>query len=208
MTAKYGSARYGSARYQASRAIRFVLAIFAVIVLAAVISGVVYGFLQLVGRYVALFPPNLSRTNAQSLLAGIVQIDGILLGFFGLVFASELSGLQSQGVTVVGELLKSLHKLGFYSVEDLKKRLKTVGTEEHEFKVLIDQLEPMRRSVLRWLAITGLLLIVSILWSFSRMANIVDVLSRDDLYWSIAPMFAAILTFLWGISRAKSVHFE
>jgi hypothetical protein len=175
---------------------------------AAVVSGAVYLFLQLVSRYISLFPSNISREDAESLLSGIIQIDGILLGFFGLVFATTLSGLQSQGVTVVGELLKSLHKIGLFNAEQSKKSMKTPGTAEYELKRLMDQLEPMRKSVLRWLAITTLLLIVSILWSFSRIASIAQLLSRDDLYWSITPMFAAILTFLWGTSRVKSVHFD
>ncbi len=208
ITGQYGTGRYGVARYQASRIVRFIGGIVAAAFVIGVIFVALYAFVQFVGRYIELFPPNISRENAQSLLGGIIQVDGILLGFFGLIFASVLSGLQSQSVTVTGELLKSLHMAGLFGTDQIKKRLKTSGTAEYEYQRMLQQLEPMRRGALQWLGITSLLLIASILWSFSRMTNTDNTLPRGELYWCITPLFVAIITFLWGISRVKSVKFE
>jgi hypothetical protein len=173
-----------------------------------ILFGGIYLFFQIVGKYIELFPEGIGRTSALSLLGAIIQVDGILLGFFGLVYASVLAGLQSQSVTVIGELLKSLHLAGLLGAEHIKKRLRTPNTAEYEFQRLLDQIEPMRKSALQWLGITSLLLIASILWSFSRMANTSPTLSRGDLYWSVTPLFVAVVTFLWGISQVRSVKFE
>ena len=205
---RYGSARYGTARYQASRIGKLIGGIIAAILVITVIFGAVYAFVQFVGRYIELFPPSINKETVQSLLSGIIQVDGILLGFFGLIFASILGGLQSQSVTVTGELLKSLHMVGLVGTEQMRKRLKVSGTAEYEYQRMLSQLEPMRKSALQWLGITSLLLITSILWSFSRMTITENTLPRGELFWSIAPLFVAIVTFLWGISRVKSVTFE
>jgi len=173
-----------------------------------VLAAGIYVFVLIVTQYIGLFPPTIPRENAQNLLNVIIQVDGILLGFFGFVFATTLNGLQTQAQVATTELLRRLHTVSLVGSERFRKLLKTPGTAEYEYQRFLDETDSRRRGALAWMAVTSLFLIVSILWSFSRLASLQGDLSRSDLNWSIVPLFAGIGLFLLTVFRIRPIHLK
>lgn len=166
------------------------------------ISFVVYAFFEVIQRYLEWFPEDIKRENAMNLLNAIIQVDGILLGFFGLVFVTILNELQSQKAALITEYLKRVQTIGTVDTNDIAKRAKASGTLER----LLNALNISRKQVLQWMGWTTLLLIASILLAFSRMANLGNALGRSELYWPVTLLFVAVAAFLLTVSRVKTVE--
>ena len=199
--------RYSGFPIARSRVTSIIMGILFVGLVLALMSIGVYFALQAFDTYLRLFPEEIAGAQATNLLNAIIQTDGILIGFFAFVFAASLSGLVSQAGAITSELAKSYHMAGLIGADSIRKRMGTKGTAEYEYHRMLAELEQTRERLLIWMVISTLLLVSSILWSFSRLAIITESVPRSEFQWSLVPLFAAILSFFWAVSRFKILRF-
>jgi len=139
--------------------------------------------LLLLNQYFRLFPQSIEPNLAIEIIKAIIQINGILIGFSGLVFAQLLWAIHSQQNVVYQEkLAEGRLQIGEGAIvvrEDLYERLKV--------------LEATRRSMIVNIFFTVVPFVVSILISLSKMAWVgsyeggypIRMLLWDPLFWLV-----------------------
>ena len=154
--------------------------VWVVFVVFALYGGLLILFAVVVS-YTNLFPAQIETGNAANLLSAIVQIDGILLGFFSLIIASFLNDIQSE-------------------IASVRQGMKQHNTRSHaEGESYITQLRVTRGKILLLTIMTTLSFAISILWTLSRLGQTAS-LPRGDLYYSFVFLFGGLLLILSVLS--------
>jgi H+/gluconate symporter-like permease len=81
-----------------------------VIVWVVAILIFIYGFLNWTASVVKYFPPYTKPQTVSDILRALVEVDGILLGFVGIVFAQMFGSLMDQQNIVYNKLLDELER--------------------------------------------------------------------------------------------------
>jgi hypothetical protein len=127
--------------------------------LAFALLGLTLGLLYAITSYFGLFPANISSSLRLEILKTIVQANGFLIGFSGVVYAQLFWAINHQQSTLQVEIIKS-HVAGAStpSTSDVRER----------FVVILDK---KRSSMAKAMFLVIGTLIVSIALSLSAMAT-------------------------------------
>ena len=82
-------------------------AIATALLVVGVIFCVIYALLYILISYLTIFPSTITPNLAMELLKAILQVNGFLIGFAGIIFAQLLRGLYSQQAALEQLRLKS-----------------------------------------------------------------------------------------------------
>jgi len=135
-----------------------------------------------------LFPQNITIDAAQKFLAALVNIDGILLGFFALVYATMLTALESTHNLIL-DLYQKLSKDAYENEKNPPDRAKYEGN--------MKAVRARRNNLLFLMILATLFLVWSILWGLVRLTS--GVLSSADLANLMNPLFLAVGIFVFSI---------
>ena len=128
--------------------------------------------LYIVASYLTIFPSPVSPNIAVEILKAILQVNGFLIGFIGVIFAQLLRGLYSQQAAIQQERFKLVTE--------------TVSPKPDKHLDLIDKIKDARRSVAVFAILDIICFLISILYSLAQIAWI----------WEEGPPVA--ITFLVG----------
>jgi hypothetical protein len=149
-----------------------------------VISNVPRMFDSFSNGYLQYFPEKLNHDTAVSLLSAILQVDGILLGLFGLVFAAILNMQQTQIAQLRAYSSAPLETLSDSTAKRIRKLMS--GLKVQFFL----------------LGLFALSLIYSMFQTFILLANTNQEMQREQLTQSISPLFAGVIIFFLAIYLA------
>lgn len=141
-------------------------------------------FTWVIETYFLSFPTSISSELAKEMLKAILTIDGILIGFYGVVLAQLLWAIHSKGNIIYQTIIEKRNE---------KETL-------HELKKEIKRLSRTRLSVIILIFITMMPLLASILLSLNRMPlayGIAEVSPRELLYDPISGLLTGILTLVY-----------
>jgi len=127
-----------------------------VIIWAGLAVFAIYLFLQWTASVVRYFPPYTKSQTVSDILRSLVEVDGILLGFVGIVFAQMFGSLMDQQNTVYDKLLDETDR----SSERSKAREK-----------YLEVFEEKRNNLVFATLFTFLLLVWSVFESLKQVAD-------------------------------------
>lgn len=136
--------------------LRWIVSFVKVIFWAGIALLAIYLFLQWSASVVQYFPAYTKAQTVSDILRSLVEVDGILLGFVGIVFAQMFGSLMDQQNTVYDKLLDETNR----SSERSKAREK-----------YLEVFEEKRNNLVFSMLFTFLLLIWSIFESLKQIAD-------------------------------------
>lgn len=146
----------------------------------------------LMNRYFELFPTQINSDYALEILKTLIQSNGFLIGFVGIVFAQLLSTIHSQQSTIQQKMMERI----------LEKQVDNSYVPE----AYLEAFEKKRRSIIFSMFFTVILFLGSILLSVSGIAQIEPdsmLLTDPNILNPFYFMTYAIVLFVITIAQSK-----
>jgi hypothetical protein len=147
----------------------WIFSIVKAVIFTFLILVVLYVFLYIVTSIVIYFPQTMKPQTVSQILSAIIEVNGIFLGFSGIIFAQVLASLIDQQNIVYAKLLDE---------PDMNSKRAKLSVE------YLDLFEERKRNFVITVFITFILLVASIIESMKGLADVSKILDWDIELWT------------------------
>jgi len=158
-----------------------------------------YIFFSAVDYYFKLFPPTISRTLTMEILRTLIQTNGFLIGFGGIVFAQMFWAIHNQQSGIQMEILKA-------STAQTSAQTSTEETSDDIRRDTLKILDRKRTLMIIFMLIVMNAFVISILLSLSSMSQTetLEAIAIDPYIRNpFLSMTVAIIIFAFVIAQSR-----